>query len=69
MKVDNLGTLLHVYYGERTDDSDKSYAIRFSDRGFSGNPYEVGKQDKTYSLDVLLRNTAASVQGITVSRH
>ncbi len=53
MKADSLGTLLHIYYGERTDDSDKSYIIRFSDRGFSGNPYEVGKENKMYSLDVL----------------
>ena len=53
IKADSLGTLLHLYYGERTDDSDKSYTICFRDRGFSGNPYEVGKENKTYSLDVL----------------
>lgn len=53
MKADSLGTLLHVYYGERSDDSDKSYAICRKDRGFSGNPYEVGSTDKTYSLDTL----------------
>ncbi|MDE7178284.1 MAG: alpha-galactosidase [Lachnospiraceae bacterium] len=53
MKADSLGTLLHVYYGKRTDDSDKSYTICFNDRGFSGNPYEAGKDNKAYSLDVL----------------
>ena len=53
IKADSLGTLLHLYYGERTDDSDKSYTICFRDRGFSGNPYEVGKENKSYSLDVL----------------
>ena len=53
MKADSLGTLLHLYYGKRTDDSDKSYIISHRDRGFSGNPYEVGKEIRTYSLDVL----------------
>ena len=53
MKADSLGTLLHVYYGKRTDDSDMSYTICYKDRGFSGNPYEMGKENKEYSLDVL----------------
>lgn len=53
MKADSLGTLLHVYFGERTDDSDKSYAICLRGRGFSGNPYEMGKESRDYSLDVL----------------
>ena len=53
MKADSLGTLLHTYYGKRIDDSDMSYLIVKKDRGFSGNPYEVGKTDKTYSLDLL----------------
>ena len=53
MKADGLGTLLHVYYGERSDDSDKSYAICLRGRGFSGNPYEMGRDYKDYSLDVL----------------
>ena len=53
MKADNYGTLLHVYYGERTDDSDKSYVMCMRCRGFSGNPYEMGKERKPYSLDVL----------------
>lgn len=53
MKADSFGTFLHVYYGERTDNTDKSYAICFRDRGFSGNPYEIGKEKKEYSFDVL----------------
>ena len=53
MKADSLGIFLHVYYGSRTDDSDKSYIIRYVDRGFSGNPYELGKESKDYSLEVL----------------
>ena len=53
MKTDSLGTLLHVYYGERSDDSDKSYTVRINDRGFSGNPYEIGGKNRAYSLDVL----------------
>ena len=53
MKADSFGTLLHVYYGERSDDSDKSYTVCINDRGFSGNPYEMGKENRAYSLDVL----------------
>ena len=53
MKADSFGTLLHTYYGKRIDDSDMSYLIVNKDRGFSGNPYECGRTDTTYSLDVL----------------
>ena len=53
MKADSLGTLLHTYYGKRIDNSDMSYLIINKDRGFSGNPYQCGRTDKTYSLDVL----------------
>ena len=53
MKADDLGTLLHAYYGKRIDDYDMSYLIVKKDRGFSGNPYECGQTDKTYSPDVL----------------
>ena len=53
MKADQRGTLLHLYYGARTDDSDKSYFCQFSDVGFSGNPYETGLTDRGYSLDTL----------------
>ena len=53
MKADDKGVFLHTYYGEKTDNSDKSYLIRCADRGFSGNPYEVGTFDRSYSLDML----------------
>lgn len=53
MKADEFGTLLHTYYGKRSDDSDKAYLCCRMDRGFSGNPYEIGKQDRGYSLDVM----------------
>lgn len=53
MKADAKDVLLHTYYGEKTDSGDKSLLIFRADRGFSGNPYEVGKQDRTYSLDSL----------------
>ncbi len=52
MKVDKLGVLIHTYYGKKTDNSDKSHLIYMADRGFSGNPYEIGMLDeREYSLD------------------
>lgn len=52
MKVDTTGVLLHTYYGPRLRGGDLSNRIVHEDRGFSPNPYEVGK-DRTYSLDTL----------------
>lgn len=50
MKIDELGYVLHTWYGEKIDSSDDmSYRIFNIDRGFSGNPYET--VDRTYSLD------------------
>ncbi len=63
MKADDKGVFLHTYYGEKTDNSDKSYLIRCADRGFSGNPYEVGTFDRSYSLDMLPVQTG-DFQGI-----
>ena len=51
MKADKHGVLLHTYYGRKTDCSDKSDLIFMADRGFSGNPYEMGMGDRAYSLD------------------
>lgn len=51
MKISKYGHLLHTYYGRACQD-DLSYLITGYDRGFSGNPYETGK-DRTYSLDTL----------------
>ena len=53
MKADFRNLLLHTYYGEKTDNSDKSLLLFQTDRGFSGNPYEMGKRDRTYSMDSL----------------
>lgn len=50
MKADDKGVLLHTYYGRRTDETDYSYMIMSSDRGFSGNIDAAGN-DRTYSLD------------------
>ena len=51
MKVDDLGFLLHLYYGARTQGC-MDYLLTYMDRGFSGNPYDL-KLDRTYSLDAL----------------
>ena len=51
MKVDTLGYLLHLYYGDRNSGS-MDYLLTYADRGFSGNPYAAGA-DRTYSLDAL----------------
>lgn len=51
MKVDEYGFLLHLYYGKRTEQNPE-YILQYVDRGFSGNPYDVG-DDRTYSMDVL----------------
>ena len=51
MKVDSYGFLLHLYYGRRTEGC-MDYLLCYADRGFSGNPYDVGEY-RTYSLDAL----------------
>ncbi len=52
MKVTGFDYLLHLYYGERIPDTDLSYLLCPTDRGFSPNPNEAGN-DRTFSLDVL----------------
>lgn len=51
MMVDKYGYLLHLYYGTANYGL-MDYVLVHADRGFSGNPYEAGK-DRTYSLDTL----------------
>lgn len=51
MQVDTYGFLLHLYYGKRAD-GNMEYLLTYYDRGFSGNPYDVGG-DRTYSMDAL----------------
>ena len=50
MKVWDYNVLLHTYYGPRLEGEDLSYPLRCSDRGFSPNPNEAGR-DRTFSLD------------------
>ena len=51
MKADKFGFLLHLYYGKKTA-GDMDYLLTYYDRGFSGNPFDAGK-DRTYSMDAL----------------
>lgn len=51
MKVDKFGFLLHLYYGGKIS-GNMDYLLTYYDRGFSGNPYDVGN-DRRYSMDVL----------------
>lgn len=51
MQVDQYGFLLHLYYGRRAE-GEMDYLLTYSDRGFSGNPYDAGT-DTTYSMDAL----------------
>jgi len=44
----------YILWG-KTDNSDKSLLFYQADRGFSGNPYEMGRIDRTYSMDSLPR--------------
>lgn len=50
-QADPYGFLLHLYYGKRIE-GEMDYLLIFADRGFSGNPYDTGK-DRTYSMDAL----------------
>ena len=50
-QADAYGFLLHLYYGSKTE-GELDYLLTFADRGFSGNPNDVGA-DRTYSMDAL----------------
>ena len=52
MKADSYRVLLHTYYGARIGGGNLSYLVRYTDRGFSPNPSEVG-HNRDYSLDTL----------------
>ena len=52
MKIDAYNVLLHTYYGAKIQEQDLSPLIVKGDRGFSGNPNDVGTC-RTYSLDTL----------------
>lgn len=49
--IGSYGHLLHTHYGRKVQ-GDLRYLLRCYDRGFSGNPYDTGK-DRTYSMDAL----------------
>lgn len=51
IKIGEYGHLLHLYYGSKVHDL-MDYLLTYADRGFSGNPYDAGK-DTTYSMDSL----------------
>lgn len=51
MKIDQYGFLLHLYYGKWTEQT-AEFILQYTDRGFSGNPYEAG-DDRTHSMDLL----------------
>ena len=53
MKIDKYQNLIHTFYGAKIGDTDMSQELVYMDRGFSGNPYEAGKDDRKYSLDYL----------------
>ncbi len=76
MKADAYGFLIHLYYGRYTEGT-MDYLLCYADRGFSGNPHDVG-EDRTYSMDVLpqelpclgtgdFRNTAVVVKNADTS--
>lgn len=50
MIVGSYDYLLHLYYGRRIEQQKLDYLLQYQDRGFSGNPYEAGKE-RTFSLD------------------
>lgn len=51
MKIGPCGLLLHLYYGPRSE-GDMSYTLPWRDRGYSGNPYDAGR-NRTISADTL----------------
>lgn len=51
MQISKYGHLLHLYYGSKVEEN-MEHLLTYYDRGFSGNPYDTGK-DRTYSLDNL----------------
>lgn len=51
MKADQYGVLVHLYYGRNVTEG-LDYLLQYGNVGFSGNPYDAGR-DRTYSLDCL----------------
>lgn len=61
IKADATGVVLHLYYGKKAD-GDMDSLIRYTDRGFSGNPYELSG-NRGYSLDTLPQEYSGSGVG------
>lgn len=62
MQVREYDTLVHLYYGSPVGDTLITDRIVCADRGFSGNPYEAGR-DRTFSLDTLPQEYTAYGNG------
>lgn len=61
MAVGEYGHLYHLYYGKRAE-GDFRYLLTQYDRGFSGNPYDAGR-DRTVSMDALPQEYACYGNG------
>jgi alpha-galactosidase len=61
MQVDAYGFLLHLYYGRKTEGC-MDYLLTYADRGYSGNPNDVGG-DRTYSMDALPQEYPSRLTG------
>ncbi len=61
MKVGPYDTLLHLYYGKRTE-GNLDYLIRRMDRSHCGNPNEA-ERDRTFSLDTQLQEYSSFGMG------
>lgn len=65
MQVDQIGVLLHLYYGGRTD-GNLDYLVSRFDRGTSASPHQMA-HDRTYSLDFLPQECPVQGAGDTRS--
>ena len=52
LKIDANKSVLHTWYGAKSDGTDFSYLIDLTDHGFSGNPSDR-RENRNYSFDTL----------------
>ena len=62
LQIGSIGHLMHLYYGVGVGKTDMSYRLKFLDRGFSGNPYELADH-RELSLDTLPQEYSGSGMG------
>lgn len=62
MQIGSIGHLRHLYYGAPVGKTDMSYRLKFLDRGFSGNPYELADH-RELSLDTMPQEYSGSGMG------